>query len=151
MSARKKGPTGGYEDEPRVPRRDHRISLEKAIDLTQRFRRAAPPAEHGGLFDAGQVRDLLSQKGCVGLRYYHGIEADGTYHLVIVGVDARGEDIIPSQPKRGRREKVSLPTRQALVAAEARLATTSLAASGGIILENHWSCPPICARESPLS
>lgn len=131
------------------PRVNHRITLDEAIDLTQRYRKAAPASEHGGLFDARQVRDLLSQEGCVGFRFYHGLDKDGGYHLVLVGVNERGEDILPEgRPKRGRkRQRSARATAQQTQSASMMV----MAAGGGVILENHLICPPVCSPGSPLN
>jgi hypothetical protein len=76
------------------PSRDHRIALADARALLQRHRTAAAQgAERGGMFHAKAVQDLLGQAGCVGLRYYHGRNADGSPAIVLVGVDAKGNDL----------------------------------------------------------
>ena len=76
------------------PSRDHKIALADARTLLQRHKTAAAQgAERGGMFHAKAVRDLLAQPGCVGLRYYQGRNPDGTPALVLVGVDAKGDDM----------------------------------------------------------
>ena len=143
-----------YDDRPKFPPIvNHRITLDKAIDLTQRYRKAAPASEHGGLFDARQVRDLLSQEDCVGFRYYHGIEKDGSYHLVLVGVNSRGEDILPqNRPKREqKRERGARASVQQQARPTAMLAMATTSGGGAVILENHLICPPVCSSGSPLN
>ena len=76
------------------PSRDHKITLADARALLQRHRTAvAQGAERGGMFHAKAVQDLLAQPGCVGLRIYHGRNPDATPALVLVGVDAKGNDL----------------------------------------------------------
>jgi hypothetical protein len=75
------------------PERDHTIPLTEAAAMTRRHRLQHPKAEKGGLFDADQVRALLSQPGAMGLRYYHGVNEDGTYAIILVAVDAAGLDL----------------------------------------------------------
>jgi len=76
-----------------LPERDHTIPLTEAAVMTRRWRLQHPKSEEGGLFDAGQVRDLLAQPGAVALRYYHGVNEDGTYAIILVAVDAAGLDL----------------------------------------------------------
>jgi hypothetical protein len=45
------------------------------------------------MFHAKAVQDLLAQAGCVGVRIYHGRNQDGTNAMVLVGVDAKGNDM----------------------------------------------------------
>ncbi len=123
---------------PLPPKSNHRITLAKAIELVKRFQRySSPPAEKGGFFWADPVRELLSQKGVVGLRYYHGVDEKGGYHIVLVGVDKNGKDIVRqviggSPPAKSGGGKV---------------AKAMMAMSGegdGDVLQNHWPCPPFC-------
>ena len=77
-----------------LPPRDHRISLEDAAALTRRYRdEAGKGAERAGAFHAGQVSELLAEKGCVGLRIYYGKHEDGRDALILVGVDADDKDL----------------------------------------------------------
>lgn len=79
---------------PLDPARDHRISLAEAVDLTRRFRHDGPSRLGDAMaFNGPQVMALLSQPGCVGLRIYQGLTAAGEPSLVLVGVDARGDDL----------------------------------------------------------
>jgi len=80
------------------PQRDHRIPLAAAAALTRRHReaaggRTAAEGEHGGMFPRDAVQRLLARKGCEGLRIYYGRAEAGTPVLVLVGVDADGNDI----------------------------------------------------------
>jgi hypothetical protein len=45
------------------------------------------------MFPRAAVQALLAQKGCEGLRYYFGRKDDGSSALVLVGVDADGNDM----------------------------------------------------------
>lgn len=75
--------------------RDHRIPLKEAAEQTRR-QRGRRPTEPGdvGAFTAKAVRELLEQPGCVGMRYYHGRNAKGERSLLLVGVDADGNDLV---------------------------------------------------------
>jgi hypothetical protein len=79
---------------PLPPPRDHRIPRDVATALTRRYRDAlGPDAERGGLFLRDAVQKLLAQKGCEGLRIYHGRNEDGGPAIVLVGVDGNGNDM----------------------------------------------------------
>lgn len=76
------------------PPRDHRITLAEAMALTRRFKESvSPKTERGGMFHRAAVDEVLRQPGCVGLRFYHGRNADGSAAVVLVGVDEQGNDM----------------------------------------------------------
>ena len=120
-------------DRPKFPKKpaNQRISLTRAVELTQRYRKAAPASEHSGFFFAKGIADLLSQPGVFGMRVYHGLDADATYRIVLVGVDRQGEDIVG--------------TRQIVANAAARSLSTA------VLLDGHLPCPPWCPPNSPLN
>jgi hypothetical protein len=78
---------------PMPPSRDHRIPLEAAAALTRRFRKTEPAAIRAGMFPRAVFEKLLAQAGCAGIRIYNGREVDGKSTLVLVGVDADGDDM----------------------------------------------------------
>lgn len=142
-----KGRTGrkprGYGDLP--PKESQRIALADAVELTQRYRKAAPASEHGGFFWAQGLQELLAQPRCVGVRYYHGLSADGLYRIVLVGVDENGNDITKGGGKSGRGSK-----RAKSGAATMALAVSAAGAGEAVLLDHHWPCPPYCDTGSPL-
>jgi hypothetical protein len=76
------------------PSHDHRISLEAARALTKRYRETAGPgAQLAGMFPTDVFKQLIEQPGCMGIRIYYGETAAGTRELVLVGVDASGNDM----------------------------------------------------------
>lgn len=122
---------------PLPPKSDHKITLGKAVELIKRYQRFSGPAsEKGGFFWADPVRKLLGQRGVVGLRYYHGVDEKGGYHIVLVGVDKDGKDIV--------RRAVSAPPAKGGGGKGAQ-ATMAMSSEGdGVILQNHFPCPPFC-------
>ncbi|MDO8667233.1 MAG: hypothetical protein Q7J79_11510 [Gemmatimonadales bacterium] len=76
-----------------LPTRDHHIQLADAARMTRRFRETRLNDEKGGAFHAAQVKELLDQPDCSALRYYHALEEDGRTTVVLVGVDARNDDL----------------------------------------------------------
>ncbi len=71
----------------------HAMSLDEAADLTASFRQANPGATSAGYFDRAVVDQILSEPGVSGVRVYHALNPDGTEALVVVGVDAQGNDL----------------------------------------------------------
>lgn len=104
------------------------IDLAQAKELTKRYRdnkaemvtgdftNSLPNAE---TFDASAIQAVLNQPGCVEFRAYLGMKEDKTVCLVFVGVDANGNDILPSA-KNG---------------------------DEGVIVESGKQCPPYCPEE----
>lgn len=76
-----------------LPDRDHRISLADAAALTKRYQLANPKGIKAGAFHADQVLAMLTQAGCVGLRVYYGLNADGSSTLVLTGMDKADNDL----------------------------------------------------------
>jgi hypothetical protein len=135
-----KGKGRGNPKRRRLPRRKHKISVRSAAELTLNFRKyAEPPAEHGGVFHADQVMEMLSQPGAKGLRYYHARRSDGTHCVVLVATDEYGNDIV---------KKVPASTVGAKSKGMAMLSATD---EDAIVLEMNFPCPPFCPVASPLN
>lgn len=130
---------------PLPPARTHKIALAKAVEFVKRYQRSSPASEKGGYFWADPVRELLSQKGVVGLRYYHGLDEKGGYHIVLVGVDKQGNDIV-------RRVAGTPP----LPSGGGKVVKASMAPAGGagddaVLLQEHFPCPPFCPPGGPFA
>jgi hypothetical protein len=79
---------------PVPPPNSHVISLKDAAALTKRFRDSVPAGSIiAGMFNAQDIRRILDQAGCEGLRYYYGLDVSNTPVLVLVGVTADGNDM----------------------------------------------------------
>ena len=76
-----------------LPSRNHRISLEDAAAHTRRHRDAKASEINSHAFHKDQVMELLNQKGCVGLRIYHGRDEKGKPSLVLAGMDQADNDL----------------------------------------------------------
>ena len=67
------------------PNRDHSITLEKAIEFTQRYRNSSSfNGKKGGFFGKAALQAMLEQSGAAGIRYYYGIDDEETPVLVIL-------------------------------------------------------------------
>jgi hypothetical protein len=48
----------------------------------------------GGLFESASIQRLLAQQGCKYLRFYYGEDDQGKQHVVLVGADEHGNDLL---------------------------------------------------------
>jgi len=74
---------------------DHSITLSEAAELTANYRETLTSnvetiAEY---FGKDALLGLLNQTTCVGVRIYYGLDSAGEKKLVLVGVDANGNDL----------------------------------------------------------
>lgn len=74
--------------------RDHLISEKEAASLVQNFRmKSRADDHHASAFNRSAFEKLLAQPGAQGIRIYRAQHADGSPTMVMVAVDAAGEDI----------------------------------------------------------
>jgi hypothetical protein len=76
---------------------NHKINLEEAAKLTSNYRNQFESGKKyikGEAFGKNAIIDMLNQPNCVGTRIYYGLKNDGTQCLVLVGVDADGNDLV---------------------------------------------------------
>lgn len=84
---------------------NHVILIKDAAALTARFRATIQPgAKIGGYFGRTAIEAILQQAGCVGIRYYYGIDDKKNQVMVLVGVDANENDLVT-----GKIAEISLP------------------------------------------
>jgi len=76
-----------------LPARNHRIALADAAAHTKRHRDAKVSEINSHAFHKDQVMELLNQKGCVGLRIYHGRDEKGKPSIVLAGIDQADNDM----------------------------------------------------------
>ncbi|MCB2203435.1 hypothetical protein KQI65_01700 [bacterium] len=73
---------------------DHNITLEEAGALTRNYRMAAGRgAVKGRYFSRVSIEQLLMQEDVVGVRYYYAEDTEGKPQMILVGVNAQGEDL----------------------------------------------------------
>ena len=73
---------------------DHSISLEDASKMTRNFQlQTASDQIIGGFFGKDAVLAIISQECSVGIRYYYGRDDEGTPHIILIGVNADGNDM----------------------------------------------------------
>jgi hypothetical protein len=72
----------------------HEITFKEARKLIKRHTKSPiHPKHHGGSFDRAAIDKILAQPGCARLRFYHGKNEDGTPAMILVGIDAEGNDM----------------------------------------------------------
>lgn len=69
------------------------IGLQEGIQLVNAFREANPDATPGYYIGRSILDQVLSQPGCVGIRFRKCL-SNNEEHLVYTGVDAEGKDIL---------------------------------------------------------
>ena len=69
------------------------ITLADGSTMTASFRRNFPNATKAVYYTSNVFSDIMSQKGCVGIRVYNAVDANGNMTNVLVGVDANDNDM----------------------------------------------------------
>jgi hypothetical protein len=70
------------------------ITLDEGSRMTAEFRKTISPGETiAHAVGANLVTAILSQENCNGIRMYYGLDENDNKQLVLVGVDANGDDI----------------------------------------------------------
>jgi hypothetical protein len=70
------------------------ISHEKANDFVKAYEKACPDEASGYYLGRNIIDKILAQPGCVGIRFYYGLNDEGQKTLVYKGVDVNGNDIV---------------------------------------------------------
>ena len=70
------------------------ISHELAADFIKAYEKAYPGEKRGYHLGRNIIDQILAQPGCVGMRFYYGLNEDGRKTLVYVGIDAYGKDLV---------------------------------------------------------
>jgi hypothetical protein len=70
------------------------ISHELAHEFIKAYQDTHPGENRGYHLGRNIIDSILAQPGCVGMRFYYGLNEDGIKTLVYVGVDAEGKDLV---------------------------------------------------------
>jgi hypothetical protein len=99
------------------------IPLSEAKKWTANYRATIKPGETEAHYFGGDIiRRLLEEIGSVGIRAYYAIDDTGNKQLLLVGVDAEGENLLPEEGTGAK-------------------ATDD---EGPIIVDQSLPCPPSC-------
>ncbi|MCI0751137.1 MAG: hypothetical protein L0Y35_04810, partial [Flammeovirgaceae bacterium] len=72
------------------------ITMETATRWIKNYQEENPNQNQAHFFGYEIIKQLLGQDGCVGIRIYYGIDDNGVRQLMLVGTDAKGNDLLPS-------------------------------------------------------
>jgi hypothetical protein len=70
------------------------ISHELAAEFVENYKKNFPGEREGYVLGRNIIDQILAQPGCVGMRFYYGLNEDGQKTLVYVGMDTNGQDIV---------------------------------------------------------
>ncbi len=73
------------------------ISHELGAQMIMDYQAANPVERKSYLIGKDILNQILSQPGCVGMRFYNAIDEEGVKTLVYVGVDENNNDLIEYQ------------------------------------------------------
>lgn len=113
----------------------HLITLQQAKDMVQRYRREKKSILSGNYrgkeilvdcetFPREAIEKILNQSSCAYLRAYYGMNVNNALHLVLVGADKDGNDLLPDGEQASEEEPP--------------------------IVDEGQACPPNCPPVSPL-
>lgn len=69
------------------------ITLQEGSTMTASFREKFPNETKAVYYSSNVYNDLMDQEGCVGIRIYNALDANGNMTNVLVGVDEHGNDL----------------------------------------------------------
>jgi hypothetical protein len=72
------------------------IALGIASQWAANYREKNPGDTEAHFFGAAIIKQILAEPGCVGIRMYYTIDDKGQKQIVLVGVNAKGSDLLPS-------------------------------------------------------
>ncbi len=70
------------------------ITTAQGATMTAAFRNRFPNNRKAHFFGKDILNTILAQNGVEGIRFYHGLDANGNMELVIVGADANENDVL---------------------------------------------------------
>jgi hypothetical protein len=76
------------------------IDLTVAKRWTANYRAVNSTGVQAHYFGNEIINQLLERPGCVGIRMYYAINDEGERKLLLIGVDAKGENMMPSSSER---------------------------------------------------
>lgn len=145
-----------------IPSNEHSISLERAIQMTRRFREnrdkilnidvlgkdILPTCE---TFNRDAFTSFFENPEVKGLRIYYGMSENLQIHAIIVGVNEKNEDMLPASTIGGVEPTVtSTITDVTLSADDPTEPTEPTPVNTPLIVEDSSRCPPYCPPASPL-
>jgi hypothetical protein len=96
------------------------IEVKQAASWTKNYRDKSPGQPISQFFGKEILEKILSQEGCLGIRFYYALDNDGKKHLIITGAMSDGTDQIGGKEYEA---PVGDATRNVLTAAQQKLYT----------------------------
>jgi hypothetical protein len=90
MEHKREHPITGKEGSP--------IELEVAASWTKNYRTKHPREPISQFFGKEILENILSQEGCLGIRFYYAHDHEDKRHLIMTGVMSDGSDQIHEKP-----------------------------------------------------
>jgi hypothetical protein len=72
------------------------LALGTALKWTANYRTTQPNDTYGHFFGNQIIKQILREPGCVGIRIHYAIDDAGAKKLLLVGVNANGENLLPT-------------------------------------------------------
>ena len=108
-------------------KKNHQISLQKAIEMTTLYRKNRPDNfPICETFDLLAIQSLIKNPECAFFRIYYGMDIETKVHAILVGADINGNDLLPTNSVRKDSDENE-------------------------ILEDAFRCPNVCPPDSPLN
>ena len=101
------------------------LALETAKAWTANYRTKNPDDIRSHFFGFEIIQQILNEAGCVGIRIYYANDENGEKKLVLVGVDAEGNDLLPLDGEMMMMD----------------------GGEGNTIADASWPCPDYCPDE----
>ena len=118
---------------------DHKLAGE----WTRNYRKANPGEIQGHFFGHTILESILTQKGCVGIRMYYALDDNQERHLVLVGVDTDGNDLLHGPTAADGDEDIP---------ADGQASSRSIDLAASFLVGNDGRpCPPFSSEENVLN
>jgi hypothetical protein len=72
------------------------ISLETFNKWTGNYTEQNKDGNQAHFFGTEIITQILAEEGCMGIRMYYALDDSGNRQILLVGVDAKGNDLLPS-------------------------------------------------------
>jgi hypothetical protein len=98
------------------------IPLETAKRWTANYRRENAGDTEAHFFGNEIIKQILAEEGAVGIRLYYSIDDNGNKQIVLVGTNAKGENLLPSSTSSSRTNETNT----------------------NVVADASWPCPGMC-------
>jgi hypothetical protein len=143
-----------------IPSKQHSISLERAKEMTRRFREQKDSVLNREVlgkdilptcetFNKDAFMPFFENPAVKAIRIYYGMSEGLQIHAIIVGVNEKNEDMLPLQEMASTETTTNI-TDGVTTDLIASTTNTTDPKDPNPIIEDADRCPPTCPRPSPL-